>query len=171
EVVVVVGGYSGSGGGGCCGCWSRVGEASEGRWLSGSDRSEGDEDFLFRRKKPAGKVFRRRRRGGRPAVTGWLGWPAVVGWERNAARPGVIALRTQVSAQRTEITNLRPADSIFQTTVGTRQEEIRELRAAHRKQQAQFIQTLTALMSCRVTPLNLGGSEILNIRERYFIDQ
>nr|GFA63268.1 retrovirus-related Pol polyprotein from transposon TNT 1-94 [Tanacetum cinerariifolium] len=56
------------GGGGWGGCWSRVGEAREGRWLSGSDRSEGEEAFWFRRKKPAGKVFRRRRRGGRLAV-------------------------------------------------------------------------------------------------------
>nr|GFB73206.1 hypothetical protein [Tanacetum cinerariifolium] len=48
-------------------------EAREGRWLSGSDRSEGEEAFWFRRKKPAEKVFRRRRRGGgRPeAATGF----------------------------------------------------------------------------------------------------
>nr|GFB62404.1 hypothetical protein [Tanacetum cinerariifolium] len=55
----------------------------------------------------------------------------------DAARSGVIALRTQVSAQRTEIFDLRAADRRFQTTVGTQQEEIRELWAAHRKLQAQ----------------------------------
>nr|GEW84705.1 hypothetical protein [Tanacetum cinerariifolium] len=54
----------------------------------------------------------------------------------DAARFEVIALRTQVSAQRTEITDLRAADCRFQTTVGTQQEEIKELRAAHRKLQA-----------------------------------
>nr|GEX75846.1 putative reverse transcriptase domain-containing protein [Tanacetum cinerariifolium] len=68
---------------------------------------------------------------------------------RDAAHSGVIALRTQVSAQRTEIANLRAADRIFQTTFGTHQEEIRELRAAHQKLQAQFIQVLTALKACQ----------------------
>nr|GEX84504.1 hypothetical protein [Tanacetum cinerariifolium] len=58
--------------------WARGGESH-----SRSDRSGGEEAFWFRRKKPAEKVFRRRWRGGRPAVTGWLGWPAVVGWERS----------------------------------------------------------------------------------------
>nr|GFB18903.1 hypothetical protein [Tanacetum cinerariifolium] len=37
----------------------------------------------------------------------------------DAARSRVIALRTQVLAQRTEITDLRAADRRFQTTVGT----------------------------------------------------
>nr|GEV41318.1 putative reverse transcriptase domain-containing protein [Tanacetum cinerariifolium] len=40
-------------------------------------------------------------------------------------------------------------DRRFQTTVGTQQEEIKELRAAHRKLQAQFIRALTALKSCQ----------------------
>nr|GEU86393.1 hypothetical protein [Tanacetum cinerariifolium] len=62
---------------------------------------------------------------------------------------GVIALRTQVAAQRTEITDLRAADRIFQTTVGSQHEEIRELRAAHRKLHAQFIRALIALKSCQ----------------------
>nr|GEY94160.1 hypothetical protein [Tanacetum cinerariifolium] len=44
----------------------------------------------------------------------------------DAARSGVISLRTQVSAQRTEIIDLRVADRRFQTTVRTQQEEIRE---------------------------------------------
>nr|GEX42381.1 putative reverse transcriptase domain-containing protein [Tanacetum cinerariifolium] len=50
----------------------------------------------------------------------------------------------------------------FQTTVGTQHEEIRELRAAHRKLQAQFIQALTALKSCQ-TQLTaaLGRIQIL----------
>nr|GEU89576.1 transposon Ty3-G Gag-Pol polyprotein [Tanacetum cinerariifolium] len=61
----------------------------------------------------------------------------------------VIALRTQVVAHRIEITDLRPAGRRFQTTVKTQQEEIRELRAAHRKLQAQFIRTLTVLKSCQ----------------------
>nr|GEX70842.1 reverse transcriptase domain-containing protein [Tanacetum cinerariifolium] len=80
----------------------------------------------------------------------------------DAARSGVIALRTQVSAQRTEITNLRAADRRFQTTVGIQQEEIKELRAAHRKLQAQFIRALTALKSCQ-TQLTaaLGRIQIL----------
>nr|GEW04948.1 putative reverse transcriptase domain-containing protein [Tanacetum cinerariifolium] len=67
----------------------------------------------------------------------------------DAARSGVIALHTQVSAQRTEITNLRAADRRFQTTVRTQQEEIRELQATHHKLQEQFIQALTALKSCQ----------------------
>nr|GFA40178.1 hypothetical protein [Tanacetum cinerariifolium] len=54
----------------------------------------------------------------------------------DAARSGVIALRTRVSAPRTEIIDLRAADRIFQTTVGTQQEEIKELQAADRKLQA-----------------------------------
>nr|GEX48782.1 reverse transcriptase domain-containing protein [Tanacetum cinerariifolium] len=40
-------------------------------------------------------------------------------------------------------------DHRFQTTVGTQQDEIRGLWAAHRKLQAQFIQVLTALKSCQ----------------------
>nr|GEU63406.1 hypothetical protein [Tanacetum cinerariifolium] len=40
-------------------------------------------------------------------------------------------------------------DRRFQTTVRTQQEEIRELQAADRKLQAQFIQALTALKSCQ----------------------
>nr|GEV85941.1 hypothetical protein [Tanacetum cinerariifolium] len=67
----------------------------------------------------------------------------------DTARSGVIALRTQVLAQRTEIIDLRAADRRFQTTVETHQEEIRELWAADRKLQAQFIQALTALKSCQ----------------------
>nr|GEZ79460.1 putative reverse transcriptase domain-containing protein [Tanacetum cinerariifolium] len=67
----------------------------------------------------------------------------------DAARFGVIALRTQVSAHRIEIIDLRAVDRRFQTTVGTQQEEIMELRAAHRKLQAQFIRALTALKSCQ----------------------
>nr|GEY71490.1 hypothetical protein [Tanacetum cinerariifolium] len=72
-------------------------------------------------------------------------------------RPGLL-----VSAQRIEITDLRAPDHRFQTTVGTQQEEIRELRAAHRKLQAQFIQALTALKSCQ-TQLTaaLGRIQIL----------
>nr|GEV55685.1 putative reverse transcriptase domain-containing protein [Tanacetum cinerariifolium] len=49
----------------------------------------------------------------------------------DAARSRVIALRNQVAAQRTEITDLRAADRRFQTTVRTQQEEIRELRAGN----------------------------------------
>nr|GEU89577.1 uncharacterized mitochondrial protein AtMg00810-like [Tanacetum cinerariifolium] len=67
----------------------------------------------------------------------------------DAARSRVIALRTQVVAERTEIIDLRVADCRFQTTVETEQEEIRELRAAYRKLQAQFIRALTALKSCQ----------------------
>nr|GEV11129.1 putative reverse transcriptase domain-containing protein [Tanacetum cinerariifolium] len=67
----------------------------------------------------------------------------------DAARFRVMALRTQVAAQRTEITDLRVADHRFQTKVGTHQEEIRELPAGHRKLQAQFIRALTALKSCQ----------------------
>nr|GEV21201.1 hypothetical protein [Tanacetum cinerariifolium] len=80
----------------------------------------------------------------------------------DVARSGVIALRTQVSAQRTEIIDLRAAGRRFQTTVGTQQKEIRELRAAHRKLQAQFIWALTALKSCQ-TQLTaaLGRIQIL----------
>nr|GEW70707.1 putative reverse transcriptase domain-containing protein [Tanacetum cinerariifolium] len=50
----------------------------------------------------------------------------------------------------------------FQTTVETQQEEIRELRAAHRKLQAQFIRALTALKTCQ-TQLTaaLGRTQIL----------
>nr|GEV71262.1 putative reverse transcriptase domain-containing protein [Tanacetum cinerariifolium] len=80
----------------------------------------------------------------------------------DAARSGVIALRTQVSAQQTEITNLREVDRKFQTIVGTQQEEIRELRAVDRKLQAQFIQALTALKSCQTQLIvALGRIQIL----------
>nr|GEX79086.1 putative reverse transcriptase domain-containing protein [Tanacetum cinerariifolium] len=47
--------------------------------------------------------------------------------DSDAAHSGVIALCTHVSVQWTEITDLRAADRRFQTTVGTQQEEIREL--------------------------------------------
>nr|GEW15132.1 hypothetical protein [Tanacetum cinerariifolium] len=56
----------------------------------------------------------------------------------------------EVSAQQIEIIDLRVVDRRFQTTVRTQQEEIRELRAANCKLQAQFIQALTALKSCHV---------------------
>nr|GEZ70647.1 hypothetical protein [Tanacetum cinerariifolium] len=80
----------------------------------------------------------------------------------DAARFGVIALRTQVSAQRTEIIDLRAADRRFQTIVRTQQKEIKELRAAHRKLQAQFIQALTALKSCQTQLIAaLGRIQIL----------
>nr|GEZ88146.1 hypothetical protein [Tanacetum cinerariifolium] len=80
----------------------------------------------------------------------------------DAACSDVIALRTQVSAQRTEITDLRAPDRRFQTTVGTQQEEIRELRAAHCKLQVQFIRALNALKTCQ-TQLTaaLGRIQIL----------
>nr|GFA71649.1 hypothetical protein [Tanacetum cinerariifolium]GFB04587.1 hypothetical protein [Tanacetum cinerariifolium] len=42
--------------------------AREGKWCRGSGRSGDYESFWFRRKNPAGKVFRRRPCGG--------GWPA-----------------------------------------------------------------------------------------------
>nr|GFA22130.1 hypothetical protein [Tanacetum cinerariifolium]GFA22652.1 hypothetical protein [Tanacetum cinerariifolium] len=46
----------------------------------------------------------------------------------DAVHSGVIALRTQVSAQQTKIVDLQAADCRFQNTVGTQQEEIRELQ-------------------------------------------
>nr|GFA28084.1 hypothetical protein [Tanacetum cinerariifolium] len=65
-------------------------------------------------------------------------------------------------AQRTEITDLRATDHRFQTTVGTQQEEIRELQAGHCKLQAQIIRALTVLKSCQ-TQLTaaLGRIQIL----------
>nr|GEU30192.1 hypothetical protein [Tanacetum cinerariifolium] len=48
----------------------------------------------------------------------------------DAAHSEVIALRTQVSAQQIEITDLRVTDRRFHTTVETQQEEIKELWAA-----------------------------------------
>nr|GEY63535.1 putative reverse transcriptase domain-containing protein [Tanacetum cinerariifolium] len=80
----------------------------------------------------------------------------------DAARSRVIALRTHVAAQRTEINDLRAADHRFQTIVGTQQEETRELLAGHRKLQAQFIRALTTLKSCQ-TQLTaaLGRIQIL----------
>nr|GEW92928.1 reverse transcriptase [Tanacetum cinerariifolium] len=53
-------------------------------------------------------------------------------------------------------------DCRFQTIVGTQQEEIKELRVAHRKLQTQFIQALTALKLCQ-TQLTaaLGRIQIL----------
>nr|GEV94599.1 putative reverse transcriptase domain-containing protein [Tanacetum cinerariifolium] len=80
----------------------------------------------------------------------------------DAAHSRVIALRTKVSAQRTEIIDLRAADRRFQTTVGTHQEEIRELWAAHCKLQAQFIRALTALKSSQTQlTVALGRIQIL----------
>nr|GEW48101.1 putative reverse transcriptase domain-containing protein [Tanacetum cinerariifolium] len=70
----------------------------------------------------------------------------------DAACSGVIGLRNQVLALRTEITDLRAADCKFQTTVRTQQEEIRELRASDRKLQGQFIYALTALITTRANP-------------------
>nr|GEY16724.1 hypothetical protein [Tanacetum cinerariifolium] len=80
----------------------------------------------------------------------------------DAARSGVIALRTQVLAQQTEITDLWAVDHRFQTIVRTQQEEIRELRAAYHKLKAQLIQALTTLKSCQ-TQLTaaLGRIQIL----------
>nr|GEV78782.1 hypothetical protein [Tanacetum cinerariifolium] len=59
-------------------------------------------------------------------------------------------------------TRRRMTDRRFQTTVGTQHEEIKELRAAHRKLQAQFIHALTTLKSCQ-TQLTaaLGSIQIL----------
>nr|GFB25236.1 hypothetical protein [Tanacetum cinerariifolium] len=48
--------------------WRGDWAAREGEWRGGSDRSGDRESFWVRRKKPAGKVFRRRR-GGRPAAS------------------------------------------------------------------------------------------------------
>nr|GEW11706.1 reverse transcriptase domain-containing protein [Tanacetum cinerariifolium] len=63
---------------------------------------------------------------------------------------------------RTGITDLRAADRKFQTTVRTQQEEIRELRAADLKLQAQFIQALAALKSCQTQLTTaLGHIQIL----------
>nr|GFA56837.1 hypothetical protein [Tanacetum cinerariifolium] len=84
----------------------------------------------------------------------------------DAARSELIALCTQVLAQRTEITDLRATESRFQTTVGTQQEEIRELRAAHGKLQAKFIRALTALKSCQTQlTATLGHIQILEVAE------
>nr|GFD46833.1 hypothetical protein [Tanacetum cinerariifolium] len=78
------------------------------------------------------------------------------------AHSGVIALRTKVSAQQTDIIDLRAADCRFHTTVRTHQEEIRELRVADRKLQAQFIQALTTLNSCQTQlTVTLGCIQIL----------
>nr|GEV40672.1 reverse transcriptase domain-containing protein [Tanacetum cinerariifolium] len=53
-------------------------------------------------------------------------------------------------------------DRRFQTTVGTQQEEIKKLRAAHRKLQAQFIRALTALKLCQTQlTVALGHIQIL----------
>nr|GFA27741.1 hypothetical protein [Tanacetum cinerariifolium] len=55
-------------------------------------------------------------------------------------------------------------DRIFQTTVGTQLEEIRELRSGHRKLQAQFIRVLTALKSYQTQlTVALGRIQILEI--------
>nr|GFB12260.1 hypothetical protein [Tanacetum cinerariifolium] len=67
----------------------------------------------------------------------------------DVARSGLIALRTQVSAHRTVITDLRASHRRFQTTVRTQQEDIRELRAADHKLHAQFIHAQTTLKSCQ----------------------
>nr|GEV93537.1 hypothetical protein [Tanacetum cinerariifolium] len=67
----------------------------------------------------------------------------------DTARSEVIALRTQMSTQRTEITKLRAIDCRFQNTVRTQQEEIKELRATYYKLQAQFIRVLSTLKSCQ----------------------
>nr|GEV41522.1 reverse transcriptase [Tanacetum cinerariifolium] len=80
----------------------------------------------------------------------------------DAARFGVITLRTQVSTQWTKIIDLRAADRRFQTTVGTQQEEIRKLRAVHQKLHAQFIRALTELKSCQTQlTIALGCIQIL----------
>nr|GEU84976.1 putative reverse transcriptase domain-containing protein [Tanacetum cinerariifolium] len=56
------------------------------------------------------------------------------------------------------------ADRRFQTTVGTQQEEIRELQAAHHKLQAWFIWALTVLKSCQTQQTAaLGRIQILEI--------
>nr|GEW86166.1 hypothetical protein [Tanacetum cinerariifolium] len=64
-------------------------------------------------------------------------------------------------AQSMDASDAAP-DHRFKTTVGTQLEEIRELRAADRKLQAQFIHALTALKSCQ-TQLTaaLGRIQIL----------
>nr|GEX11109.1 hypothetical protein [Tanacetum cinerariifolium] len=63
----------------------------------------------------------------------------------DAARSGVIALRTQVASQRTKITDLRAANCRFQTTVGTQQEEIRELQAGHPLGRIQILEVARVL--------------------------
>nr|GFA17146.1 hypothetical protein [Tanacetum cinerariifolium] len=80
----------------------------------------------------------------------------------DATRFEVIALCSQVSAQRTEIIDLQAADHRFYTTVRTQQEEIRKLQAAHCKLQAHLIHELTALNSCQTwLTASLGRIQIL----------
>nr|GEU72627.1 hypothetical protein [Tanacetum cinerariifolium] len=73
----------------------------------------------------------------------------------DAARFRVITLQTQVSAQQTEITDLRAIDLRFWTTVRTQQEEIRKLRAADHKLQAQFIKKMAPKRTTRANPATL----------------
>nr|GEV02685.1 retrotransposon protein, putative, Ty3-gypsy subclass [Tanacetum cinerariifolium] len=65
------------------------------------------------------------------------------------ARSGFIVLRTQVSVQRTENTDLRAADHKFQTIVGTHQEEIRE--KWHQKTTRANLATTTTTTTTSVT--------------------
>nr|GEX43080.1 putative reverse transcriptase domain-containing protein [Tanacetum cinerariifolium] len=75
--------------------------------------------------------------------------------------------RLAMASQTLEMTciaypGVSTGDRRFQTTVGTQHEEIKELRAAHRKLHAQFIRVLTALKTCQ-TQLTaaLGRIQIL----------
>nr|GEV83324.1 hypothetical protein [Tanacetum cinerariifolium] len=89
-------------------------------------------------------------------------WDDLVGAIQEIAPTTMEGVNQRVSAQQTEITDLRAADPRFQTTVGTQQKKIRELWAADRKLQAQFTLALTALKSCQ-TQLTaaLGRIQIL----------
>nr|GEX29192.1 hypothetical protein [Tanacetum cinerariifolium] len=80
-----------------------------------------------------------------------------------------IALRTQVSVQRIEITDLRAADRRFQTTVGTQQEEIRELQAAHHLRGRQSPSTsrdlsLATTISALIPDVETQQEEIRDLR-------
>nr|GEY45189.1 hypothetical protein [Tanacetum cinerariifolium] len=89
----------------------------------------------------------------------------------DVARSGVIALRTQVAAQRTKIIDLRAADRKFQTTVGTLQEEIRELQAGHRKLQAQFIPALTTLKASPAATTTTTTTSVTGAQLEALIEQ
>nr|GEX08948.1 putative reverse transcriptase domain-containing protein [Tanacetum cinerariifolium] len=82
----------------------------------------------------------------------------------DAARSGVIALHTQVAAQRTEITDLRAPDRRFQSTVGTQLEVIREFQTGHCKLHAQFIRGVARALAARDADRNTNGDDSHNSR-------
>nr|GEV50012.1 hypothetical protein [Tanacetum cinerariifolium] len=91
-------------------------------------------------------------------------WASRTAWAQSmdasdAARSRFIALHTQVSAQQTEIIDLRVVDRRFQTTVRTHQEEIRELRISEAARVPPQPEGIAKALAARDADRNTNGDD------------